>query len=90
MGHYQGYYRPCEARHVAVRKLRDAHRAEGRDYVTTELLPVCGPDGYHAPVQPVKGQAGRGYCSDLLGNQLEAFEGDLASMDCQCALVRNR
>merc|ERR1719334_2241321 len=89
-GHYSGYYRPCEKKHVELRKLKEKFLAEGKTYISTEWLPVCGPDGYHALVQPFKSDPKKGYCSDLLGNQLEDFTGVYAEMDCHCAQVRHR
>jgi len=91
VGHFpDGYYRPCEKLHIEQRKLKDFYEAEGSTYVSTETLPVCGPDGYHAVVQPNPFRPGKGFCSDLLGNRLEDFSGTYAEMDCQCALMRNR
>jgi len=91
VGHFpDGYYRPCEKLHIEQRKLKDYYEAEGSTYVSTEMLPVCGPDGYHAVVQPNPFRPGKGFCSDLLGNRLEDFSGTYTEMDCQCALMRNR
>jgi len=91
VGHFPaGYYRPCEKLLTEQRKLKDFYEAEGSTYVSTETLPVCGPDGYHAVVQPNPFRPGMGFCSDLLGNRLEDFSGTYTEMDCQCALMRNR
>jgi len=91
VGHFpDGYYRPCQKLHIEQRKLKDFYEAEGSTYVSTERLPVCGPDGYHAVVQPNPQNPEEGFCSDLLGNRLEDFSGAYSDMDCQCALMRNR
>jgi len=91
VGHFpDGYYRPCEKLHIEQRKLEDFYKAEGSTYFSTEVLPVCGPDGYHALVQPDPENPEKGFCSDLLGNKLEEFGGTYDKMNCQCALVRDR
>merc|ERR1712038_3647 len=86
--HYPGFYRPCQIMHVNRRKTEEEYEMRGEAYIVTERLPTCTPDGYYDKVQVEKDDSSRGYCADRLGQRLEDYKGDVADMDCECALVR--
>eukprot|EP00092_Neocalanus_flemingeri_P031901 GFUD01034655.1.p1 GENE.GFUD01034655.1~~GFUD01034655.1.p1 ORF type:complete len:486 (+),score=98.25 GFUD01034655.1:65-1459(+) len=86
--HFEGFYRPCEKKHVELKKLEADYKAEGRTYISTEWLEDCDIDGFYSQVQR-NSNVTDGFCSDKFGKPLEDFQGDFNMMDCECAVVRN-
>jgi len=87
--HFEGFYRPCEKKHVERKKIELEHEAENTTYISTEWLEDCDIDGFFSKVQRFPTNQTFGFCSDKFGNPLESFSGIYDYMDCECAVVRN-
>jgi len=87
--HVQGFYRPCELKHVLKRKHEEYYKAEGRSLISNEWLETCSIDGFFAKVQRKPDNIDQGFCVDRNGTPLEGYEGTYSQMDCECATVRN-